>query len=97
MLPQNFEIQAHRQEWDSLRALTRYVGREVFALDDSKAPSADSAEGRGVGLHVLREVAKRNAVMIAGWQAYGFMHGVMNTDNIAVTGACIDYGPYAFM
>ncbi|KAK4703120.1 hypothetical protein P7C70_g3098, partial [Phenoliferia sp. Uapishka_3] len=93
----NFEIQSSREEWETLRLLTRYVGREVFDLDDSKCPPTDSEKGRGLGLAVLRQVSERTAIMIAGWQAYGFMHGVMNTDNIAVVGSCIDYGPYAFM
>jgi len=35
--------------------------------------------------------------MVAGWQAYGFMHGVINTDNVSILGLTIDYGPYAFM
>lgn len=65
---QSFEIQSKRQEWDSLRTLTRFVGREVFEF---KEPPADSKYERGLGVHVLLEVAKRNAVMIAGWQAYG--------------------------
>lgn len=69
-IAQSFEIQAHRQEWDSLRTLTRCVGREVFKFDDSKAP-VESTDSRGLGLNVLREVAKRNAVTVAGWQAYG--------------------------
>ena len=46
---------------------------------------------------MVAEVAKRNARTIGLWQVYGFMHGVMNTDNIALTGHTIDYGPYAFM
>jgi len=43
------------------------------------------------------EVARRNAKMVAAWQAYGFMHGVINTDNVSILGLTIDYGPYAFM
>lgn len=35
--------------------------------------------------------------MVAGWQAYGFMHGVINTDNVSILGLTIDYGPFAFM
>ncbi|KAK4046474.1 hypothetical protein OIO90_006558 [Microbotryomycetes sp. JL221] len=89
----NFEIQNTREEWESLRRLTRYVAKHVFCLESPE----QGATSQSLGLAVLREVSRRNAKMIAGWQAYGFMHGVMNTDNIAVTGACIDYGPYAFM
>ncbi|GAM74186.1 selenoprotein [Vibrio ishigakensis] len=45
----------------------------------------------------LSEVVKRTAKMIAGWQAYGFYHGVMNTDNMSILGQTFDYGPYAFI
>ncbi|UTW01362.1 YdiU family protein [Marinomonas rhizomae] len=46
---------------------------------------------------MLIEVVKRTARMIAKWQAIGFQHGVMNTDNFSFTGETIDYGPYGFM
>lgn len=46
---------------------------------------------------MLIEVVKRTARMIAKWQALGFQHGVMNTDNFSITGETIDYGPYGFM
>lgn len=46
---------------------------------------------------LLREVIKRQAVLIAKWQLVGFIHGVMNTDNMALSGETIDYGPCAFM
>jgi len=45
----------------------------------------------------LEEAAKRTASLIALWQASGFTHGVMNTDNMSITGLTIDYGPYGFM
>lgn len=48
-------------------------------------------------LFLLREVIKRQAELIAKWQLVGFIHGVMNTDNMAVSGETIDYGPCAFM
>ncbi|GAA5889466.1 hypothetical protein JCM6882_007038 [Rhodosporidiobolus microsporus] len=91
----NFEMQAARGENDSLRKLSHYVACEVFGFSD--ANPAGVGASRSLSLNVLREVARRNALTVAGWQAYGFMHGVMNTDNIAVNGATIDYGPYAFM
>ncbi|KAG1887260.1 hypothetical protein F4604DRAFT_1721032 [Suillus subluteus] len=53
--------------------------------------------GDAWGKELLFDVARRNARMVAAWQAYGFMHGVMNTDNISILGLTIDYGPYAFM
>ena len=46
---------------------------------------------------LLAEVCQRTAEMIAGWQAVGFMHGVMNTDNMSILGLTLDYGPYGFM
>jgi uncharacterized protein YdiU (UPF0061 family) len=45
----------------------------------------------------LRKVAERQAYLIARWQLVGFVHGVMNTDNMAISGETIDYGPCAFM
>jgi uncharacterized protein YdiU (UPF0061 family) len=42
-------------------------------------------------------VIKRTAIMIADWQLVGFAHGVMNTDNLNITGSTLDYGPYGFM
>ena len=45
----------------------------------------------------LREVIKRQAELIAKWQLVGFIHGVMNTDNMTISGETIDYGPCAFM
>jgi uncharacterized protein YdiU (UPF0061 family) len=46
---------------------------------------------------MFREIVERNAELIAKWQAYGFCHGVMNTDNMSILGLTMDYGPYGFM
>ncbi|MEJ3716455.1 YdiU family protein [Paenibacillus polymyxa] len=48
-------------------------------------------------LSLLQEVIKRQAKLIAQWQLVGFIHGVMNTDNMTLSGETIDYGPCAFM
>lgn len=48
-------------------------------------------------IHLLSEVVRRQASLIAKWQLVGFIHGVMNTDNMALSGETIDYGPCAFM
>jgi serine/tyrosine/threonine adenylyltransferase len=48
-------------------------------------------------LSLLEEVIKRQAILIARWQLVGFIHGVMNTDNMTISGESIDYGPCAFM
>ncbi|MEQ2466268.1 protein adenylyltransferase SelO [Niallia sp. Sow4_A1] len=48
-------------------------------------------------LAMFKEVIKRQAILIAKWQLVGFIHGVMNTDNMTISGETIDYGPCAFM
>jgi len=46
---------------------------------------------------LFREIVRRNAATVAHWQAYGFMNGVLNTDNTSILGLSIDFGPFAFM
>ncbi|MCQ4325375.1 YdiU family protein [Stutzerimonas stutzeri] len=46
---------------------------------------------------LFRQVLERTAALIARWQAYGFCHGVMNTDNMSILGITFDFGPYAFL
>jgi uncharacterized protein YdiU (UPF0061 family) len=58
-------------------------------------PDLEADENRYLSL--LREVIKHQAALIAKWQLVGFIHGVMNTDNMAISGETIDYGPCAFM
>lgn len=48
-------------------------------------------------LAMFREIRDRSINMVAKWQAYGFVHGVMNTDNMSILGETFDYGPYTFM
>ncbi|OJJ44196.1 hypothetical protein ASPZODRAFT_135687 [Penicilliopsis zonata CBS 506.65] len=55
----------------------------------------DVIENRFARLY--REIARRNAKTVAAWQAYGFMNGVLNTDNTSIYGLSLDYGPFAFM
>lgn len=71
-----------------LRMLADYVLQRHF-------PEVDDAPNPYVSL--LQEVIKRQAELIAKWQLVGFIHGVMNTDNMALSGETIDYGPCAFM
>lgn len=58
-------------------------------------PHIEKDENKYVGL--LREVIKAHATLVAKWQSVGFIHGVMNTDNMTISGETIDYGPCAFM
>lgn len=73
---------------EELRALADYTLQRHFK-------EADDKENRY--LFLLQEVIKNQAELIAKWQLVGFIHGVMNTDNMAISGETIDYGPCAFM
>jgi len=78
-------------KWGSeadLRALAEYAIRRHY-------PEAEAAENRYLAL--LQGVIKRQAKLIAQWMLVGFIHGVMNTDNMTISGETIDYGPCAFM
>jgi len=87
-----FQYAAQWRTTEELRALAEYTLQRHYP----EAEAADSVEG-GRYLTLLREVMKRQAALIAKWQLVGFVHGVMNTDNMAVSGETIDYGPCAFM
>jgi len=73
---------------EELRTLADYTIERHF-------PEVKNAENPYLAL--LQEVVKRQALLIAKWQLVGFIHGVMNTDNMAISGETIDYGPCAFM
>jgi uncharacterized protein YdiU (UPF0061 family) len=73
---------------EDVQALADYSLRRHF-------PELESREDKYTLL--LRGVAERQASLIAKWQLTGFIHGVMNTDNMAVSGETIDFGPCAFM
>lgn len=84
-----FQYAAGRGSPEELQALAEYTLQRHF-------PEV-MAEGRERYLALLHEVIKRQASLIAQWQLVGFIHGVMNTDNMAISGETIDYGPCAFM
>ncbi|WP_227269427.1 protein adenylyltransferase SelO [Roseobacter weihaiensis] len=79
-----FQVFAHRRQIDELRQLTDYAIARHY-------PQADGPLG------LLRAVCAAQAELIAGWMSVGFIHGVMNTDNSAISGETIDYGPCAFI
>lgn len=87
----SFELLWSRDDWDPLRDLVNYAGNEIFGFKEG-SKSKDSHD-KSLAALVLREVARRNAKTFAGWQAYSFAHGVLNTDNISISGLTIDYGP----
>ncbi len=83
-----FEYFAARDDHDAVRRLLDYViERHYPETRDTKLPA----------LAVLEAVTQRQAALIADWMSVGFIHGVMNTDNMAISGETIDYGPCAFM
>ncbi|MEM9576206.1 MAG: YdiU family protein [Pseudomonadota bacterium] len=79
-----FQIFAQRGQSDALRHLTDYAIERHY-------PDADGPLG------LLQAVCNAQAELVAAWMSVGFIHGVMNTDNSAISGETIDYGPCAFM
>ena len=79
-----FQVFAHRGEVEALKTLTDYAIARHY-------PDADGPLG------LLRAVCAAQAELVAQWMSFGFIHGVMNTDNCSISGETIDYGPCAFM
>ncbi|MBC8118214.1 MAG: YdiU family protein [Burkholderiaceae bacterium] len=84
----SFEYFYWTQQHDALRQLADYVIARFY-------PECAAAEQPYLAL--LEQVARRTAQLVAQWQGVGFCHGVLNTDNMSILGATIDYGPFAFM
>jgi len=83
-----FELFHYRGQRDRVKELADYVIRQHY-------PHLSEDADKYLGL--LREVVRRTARLIAQWQAVGFAHGVMNTDNMSVVGLTLDYGPFGFL
>ena len=84
----SFEHWYYNDQPAQLRILADYVIEQFYpALRTTSNPYAS----------LLTEVTRRTAQMVARWQAVGFMHGVMNTDNMSILGLTLDYGPFGFM
>ena len=84
----SFQFLSARGETDKLQALTAYTLARHF-------PDAPAAETPALAL--FDAAAARQCRLIAQWMGLGFLHGVMNTDNMALSGETIDYGPCAFL
>jgi serine/tyrosine/threonine adenylyltransferase len=88
----HFEHFAANQRDDELRALADYV------IDRYYPACRTSGRFNGNAYAALLEaVSERTAALMAQWQAVGFCHGVMNTDNMSILGLTIDYGPFQFL
>jgi serine/tyrosine/threonine adenylyltransferase len=83
-----FQWFAVRKDQDNLKVLADYAIERLY-------PDARHSDNPYVAL--LRGVIDRQARLIAHWMQLGFIHGVMNTDNMSISGETIDYGPCAFM
>ena len=80
----SFELPASRGEVDVLRQLLAFTLRRDFPHQDDPA-------------RWFAEVCERTAVLVAHWMRVGFVHGVLNTDNMSILGLTIDYGPYGWV
>lgn len=80
-----FEWFASQGDKESLQKLVNYCFEVLFPGVERTLPS------------LLTEITLRTARLVAEWQAVGFCHGVMNTDNMSVLGVTLDYGPYGFL
>ncbi|MBX3605828.1 MAG: YdiU family protein [Piscinibacter sp.] len=84
----HFEHFAHHDQPAALRRLADFVIERYYP------DCADAAQPYAA---LLEAVARRTATLLAQWQAVGFCHGVMNTDNMSILGLTIDYGPFGFL
>ncbi len=99
----NFQLPAARGDLDLLRTLVEFtissdfphlLGTTSATVDGPGTPSADGQLPVGAW---FREVCERTATMVLGWMRVGFVHGVLNTDNMSILGLTIDYGPYGWL
>jgi uncharacterized protein YdiU (UPF0061 family) len=85
----NFQLFASRRDSENLKKLTDYTIRHFF-------PNIKGGTKEGY-IEFFQEVANRTLDMVIHWQRVGFVHGVMNTDNLSILGLTIDYGPYGWL
>ncbi|KAK9448130.1 uncharacterized protein V1518DRAFT_419737 [Limtongia smithiae] len=94
----SFDIQHRRANWKLLKQLADYAIDNVFGGYDALVANDPNALGGLQKYHALyKEIVRRTAKMTALTQGYGFMNGVLNTDNISIFGLNLDFGPFAFM
>lgn len=86
-----FQRLAAHKEQDEIEKLLRYAATHYFDELSENLPVNHLALG------FLQGVVKRTTETLAGWMAAGFVHGVLNTDNINITGESFDYGPWRFL
>ncbi len=87
----SFQKHAFAADRDAIAALTAYSLKHLHPQAD---PGADT---QSAAVSLLRESVAATAELAAGWMSAGFVHGVLNTDNMVVTGESFDYGPWRFL
>jgi uncharacterized protein YdiU (UPF0061 family) len=92
----NFEILAAQNEPETLRRLADFIIAEHFPELTSQFTSLP-VPSSATYAKWLEEICRRTGVLIAHWMRVGFVHGVMNTDNMSILGLTIDYGPYGWL
>ena len=85
----SYQIHASRGDVETLRQVVEYTLKTLFPTLGEPSKTAVLA--------LLEEVARRTARLVAHWMRVGFVHGVMNTDNMSILGLTIDYGPYGWI
>jgi len=90
----NFEIFTSRGDIDNLRKLVEYTIATDFP---HLSPAGDGPYSKEIVSQWFEEVCLLTAEMIVHWMRVGFVHGVMNTDNMSILGLTIDYGPYGWL
>jgi uncharacterized protein YdiU (UPF0061 family) len=79
----NFQVHAAQGEHETLRRLADFVRTNYFSNKSIQ--------------ETFREICRRTGLLMADWMRLGFVHGVMNTDNMSILGLTIDYGPYGWL
>jgi uncharacterized protein YdiU (UPF0061 family) len=92
----HFQLPAAMQNYNLLRELINYTIRYDFHDMSLPMDSAKQFSNESI-LEWFEEVCKRTALMVVEWMRVGFVHGVMNTDNMSILGLTIDYGPYGWL
>ena len=90
----NFQLPASRGDHETLRTLVEFTISADFP-EIAADPALSTFEDRLVAW--FSEVARRTALLVVDWMRVGFVHGVLNTDNMSILGLTIDYGPYGWL
>ena len=83
----------HKDNIQTIKLLTDYVINNYYP----NIATNNALDEQNKIISFMNKVIENTAIMVAMWQSYGFVHGVLNTDNMSILGITMDYGPFAFM